>query len=187
MEILWRCFYCCTIQGVHLDKKDVPIVMEGRLALAVLIVCFWNTPQKGKLKLIIAFVFLFILIGTIIPKETRNLTSQNVSTNLNRMTDSSHPFLADMAPKYGHLLFFTFLGGMLCLLNRPRTFSFNIPILLMLAGGTELTQLYIDGRSPLVNAFMINAAGGSLGVLLVFISTVLNRKKSGFEFKPWIG
>ncbi|HQV89247.1 MAG TPA: VanZ family protein [Nitrosomonas sp.] len=36
-----------------------------------------------------------------------------------------------------------------------------------MAGGTEIAQLYIEGRTPLVSDFFIDAAGGVTGMILI--------------------
>jgi VanZ family protein len=43
----------------------------------------------------------------------------------------------------------------------------TITIILLLAGGTEIAQLYIEGRTPLVSDFFIDAGGGVAGMILI--------------------
>ncbi|MEA2060251.1 MAG: VanZ family protein, partial [Thermodesulfobacteriota bacterium] len=52
------------------------------------------------------------------------------------------------------------------LLNRESCILVYAHILL-LAGATELAQFYIDGRSPLILDFVIDAFGGFFGILLM--------------------
>lgn len=53
-------------------------------------------------------------------------------------------------------------------------------LILLLAGGTEIVQLYIDGRSPLFTDFLIDAAGGLSGIALIrLIGT--NKNTDHFE------
>jgi len=50
-------------------------------------------------------------------------------------------------------------------MNREPAILVMINILL-LAGGTEIAQFFIDGRSPLFWDFIIDATGGLSGILL---------------------
>ncbi|MDO8895029.1 VanZ family protein, partial [Nitrosomonas sp.] len=54
-----------------------------------------------------------------------------------------------------------------CLMMTKESIIHAAAIILMLAGGTEMAQLYIDGRSPLITDFFIDAAGGLLGITLI--------------------
>ena len=38
----------------------------------------------------------------------------------------------------------------------------------MIAGGTELAQFFIEGRSPLIKDFLLDACGGSTGISIIF-------------------
>jgi VanZ family protein len=54
----------------------------------------------------------------------------------------------------------------------------------LLAGGTEMAQFYIDGRSPLFWDFVIDIGGGLSGILLIELSGINKSKITNSGLKP---
>ncbi|MEA1969967.1 MAG: VanZ family protein [Thermodesulfobacteriota bacterium] len=74
--------------------------------------------------------------------------------------------------------FFVLFGLVLSMLLNRESCILVYTHILLLAGATELAQFYIDGRSPLILDFVIDAFGGLFGILLMkFFSMSMNTKK----------
>jgi len=98
---------------------------------------------------------------------------------LNEIKRGIHTLPWDLS-KVSHFCFFAAFGFILSLLlNQEPTILIMIHILL-LAGGTEMAQFYIDGRTPLFLDFVIDSAGGFSGIILIRLSGI---KKSEAELK----
>lgn len=68
--------------------------------------------------------------------------------------------------KIGHFIFFLGLGFILAMILRDRKIFDFFAVIVMLACGTELIQIYIDGRTPLFSDVLIDISGGLLGIAL---------------------
>lgn len=62
--------------------------------------------------------------------------------------------------------FFLGLGFILAMILRDRKIFDFFAVIVMLACGTELIQIYIDGRTPLFSDVLIDISGGLLGIAL---------------------
>jgi VanZ family protein len=56
----------------------------------------------------------------------------------------------------------------------------------MVAAGTELAQIYIDGRSGHLSDFFIDAAGGCLGIMIALLGQRLNNKRIKGGGNDWV-
>lgn len=71
-----------------------------------------------------------------------------------------------------------FLGfGLVLRLTASNTSTWKVlTIIIMMACGTELVQIYVDGRTPLVSDVLIDTMGGTLGVFFARIAYPFNLK-----------
>lgn len=152
----------------------------GIFAVFLLGTCFGN-GNMIILKVLLVVSFVIIIVGTTIPREMRYQVAQEVSIQLQKTSNVfQHSFSKDIA-KLGHFGFIALFGIFLCLLKGKNSFwqvMFNI---LLLAGGTEIAQIFIDGRSPLFADFFIDLAGGIFGVTLT--SLILKKKENNLAVK----
>jgi hypothetical protein len=141
-------------------------------AVFLLGTCFGNGSMI-IFKVFLVASFIAIIVGTTMPQEMRTQVSQEVSIQLQELSDAfQYGFTNDIA-KLGHFCFFALFGFLLCLTMEKGSIRQVVFILLLLAAGTELAQFYIDDRSPLVIDFFIDLAGGGCGLTL---SSLIPRK-----------
>ena len=80
----------------------------------------------------------------------------------------------------GHFFLFGLLGMLLASLlqkgpNRLFGLGASLAVLLVLAGASELIQLFIEGRHPLWRDFMIDCVGGITGMSLLLVIRLLSQ------------
>lgn len=118
-------------------------------------------------RLLLVFMIFFIVAGTSIPGEIKQEVSDDVMTQI---SVGSEQFITNIPfdlSKAWHFGFFILLGVLLgWVMAGTSLFSIMI-VALMVAGGTELAQLYIEGRTALITDFFLDASGGILGLILI--------------------
>jgi len=142
------------------------LVSWGLFAFYFLSSCLSSGNGMIVLKVLLMAFFVVIIIGTTMPQEVRNKISHEVSSQIQKTDNVFKPGFSIDPAKSGHFLFFTLFGGALFLLKGKDSLWGVVFNLLLLAGGTELAQFFIDGRSPLITDFYIDMAGGTLGITL---------------------
>lgn len=119
------------------------------------------------IRLLLISIFISIIAGIALPGDIKNQVLNDVKTLIdNRSFKVAIPW--DLS-KIWHLSFFFLFGTILCVMMKKKSIIQTVMIVLMLATGTELTQLYIEGRTALLRDCLINAVGGIFGVILVEI------------------
>ena len=111
--------------------------------------------------------FIVIIAGISLPGDLKNQVSDEVKIQIDAESESFKTAIPWDLSKVWHFCFFFLFGLVLCLMMTKDSTIQVVAIILMLAGGTEMAQLYIDGRSPLITDFFIDAAGGIAGVILI--------------------
>ena len=134
--------------------------------------CFLNGKKKVALRVMLILAFITIIIGTTMPADIKAQVSNGVQSQI-------HAIPWDLS-KVGHFCFFALFGIVLSLLLNLESVIPVMVNILLLAGGTEIAQLFIDGRSPLLLDFFIDAAGGLSGVILIKLSG-MKKSKPGLE------
>ncbi|MBU1698333.1 MAG: VanZ family protein [Proteobacteria bacterium] len=143
------------------------LTLWGVFSLFLLGSCFFNGKKTIVLQAVLVIAFIAILIGTTMPADMKNQVSNEVKSQIHATSDVFENAVPWDLSKVGHFCFFALFGFILSLLmNREPVILVMINIFL-LAGGTEIAQFFIDGRSPLFWDFIIDAAGGLSGILLV--------------------
>lgn len=122
------------------------------------------------IRLLLISVFISIIAGITLPGDMKNQVSSDVRIQLD--SESFKATIPWDLSKVWHFCFFFLFGLILSAMLDKASIPQGIIMILLLAGGTELTQLYIEGRTPLVSDFFIDAAGGIVGMVLtgIFIS-----------------
>ena len=96
---------------------------------------------------------------------------ESILYQIESQLDTVIPAFRDIAlwdlTKAWHACIFFLLGVALCWMMKKVPLTQLMAIILMMAAGTEIVQLYIDGRTPLVSDFFIDATGGLAGIALV--------------------
>ena len=127
---------------------------------------FTGPGRAISLKIPLTIAFILIITGTTMPGSMRTGISQNIAANIAIARGSSGTATAVNISKYGHFIFFLFFGSLLYCLTREDPLVHVILTIVMLAGGTEMIQFFIDGRTPLFTDFFIDLSGGVCGLIL---------------------
>lgn len=117
-----------------------------------------------RVSLLVAMIS--ILAGTTVPSDIKIALLDEVKTQINAESDTFKETIPWDLDKAGHVFFFFLLGLILRAMMANGSIFQIIAVVLMLAAGTEITQLYIEGRTPLPNDFYIDAAGAATGIAL---------------------
>ncbi|MBU1341546.1 MAG: VanZ family protein [Proteobacteria bacterium] len=146
-------------------KKSI-LALWGIFAVFLLGSCFLQGGRQLILQVMLVLAFVAIIVGTTMPADMKLQVSNQIETQFHATSN----VLEDQIPwdlsKVGHFCFFAVFGLVLSLLLRQKPVLVVMIHLLLLAGGTELAQFFIDGRTPLFWDFGIDAAGGLLGIIL---------------------
>lgn len=124
------------------------------------------------LRLLLVFAFAFIIIGTTLPGDVKNQVSDEVLTQLHAQSEPHKTTILWDLSKVWHFCSFFLFGLIICLMMTQESLTQVTIVIVLLAGGTELAQLYIDGRTPLVTDFFIDAAGGIAGMILIWFAKI---------------
>ncbi|MBX3617147.1 VanZ family protein [Nitrosomonas sp.] len=107
-----------------------------------------------------------ILAGTTVPSDIKISLLDEVKTQIHAESDTFKEMIPWDLDKVGHVFFFFLLGLIIRVTMADGSIFQIIAVVLMLAAGTEITQLYIEGRTPLPSDFYIDIAGAAAGIVL---------------------
>ncbi len=133
------------------------------------------------IRLLLISVFIFIIAGITLPGDIKNQVSSDVSVQLDSQSESFKAVIPWDLSKVWHFFFFFLFGLILFAMLDKASILQGIVMILLLAGGTELTQLYIEGRTPLVSDFFIDAAGGIAGMILTGLVSIKKNVTHTFD------
>lgn len=158
-------------KGYTWVKKGV-LFSWGVFGIFLLVSCFLNGSNVAVLRILLTVSFIVIVFGTVMPGEVKTQVSQEMSSQLQNSSNIFKHVLPEDLPKLGHFVFFAVFGLMLSLLLKQTPFFIVLLHILMAAGGTEMAQFFIDGRTALLTDFLIDTSGGLAGLgLVLFFST----------------
>lgn len=132
--------------------------------------CLIGKKQSIFLRLLLVCAFISILAGTTLPGKLKNQVSDEVKTHIHTQSEQTKNTMTWDLSKIWHFCLFFLFGLILCLMMTQERLSRMIFAILSLAAGTELAQLYIEGRTPLIIDFFIDAAGGIFGLILILLT-----------------
>lgn len=129
-------------------------------------------------RFLLVSAFIAIIAGTTLPGDMKNQVSNEVKIQIDAESESFKTVIPWDLSKVWHLGFFFLFGLILSAMTKKEPILQTMTIILLLAGGTEIAQLYIEGRTPLVSDFFIDAAGGVTGMILIraFVSNQHDNK-----------
>jgi VanZ family protein len=144
------------------------------------------------IKLLLVLTVAAIVVGTTIPgrfkndlrddllQEARSSTT-SVQQTVKEMMVAEHirPFKLPKVDitKLAHFFLFALLALLLLLTNPGISVKQLLLNLFLVACSTELIQLYVESRSPLIRDVVIDMAGGGMTVILWYLTMV--RKRTG--------
>lgn len=158
----------------YLWVKAGILSLWGVFSIFLLRACFLHGQKQRVLQVMLFLALVAIIIGTTLPGEMRNQVSNEVKSQIQATGEVFKKTTGEVfkqkvswdLSKVGHFCFFAVFGLILAfLMNR----KFVLPVLihiLLLAGGTEMAQFFVDGRTPLLRDFAIDAAGGLSSIIL---------------------
>ncbi|SFE64031.1 VanZ family protein [Nitrosomonas sp. Nm166] len=151
----------------YLWIREVILFSWGAFFLLLVGSCLFAEKRSVLFRVLLASAFVSIVIGTSLPGYMKESVLHQIESQI----DTANPVFRNLAPwdltKVWHACIFFLLGVALCWMMKKVPFTQIMVIILMMAAGTEIVQLYIDGRTPLVSDFFIDAAGGLAGIALV--------------------
>lgn len=143
-------------------------------------------------KMLLVLTVVAIVAGTTIPgrfkndlrddllDETRSYTT-SVQETVKEVLVAEHVRPFDLPKvditKLAHFFLFALLTLLLLLTNPEISVKLLLLNLFLVACSTELIQLYVEGRSPLIRDVVIDMAGGGMTVVLWYLTMV--RKRTG--------
>ncbi len=159
----------------YLWAKKIILFSWGAFFLLLVGSCLFAEKRSPLFRLILMSAFISIVIGTSLPGYMKTTVMYEVEAQM----DEISPTFTDIVPmdlsNLWHAGIFFLLGLILGLMMKQASLIQIIAIIMMMAGGTEIVQLYIDGRTPQISDFLIDSAGGLAGIMLI---RLLNRNKA---------
>ena len=160
--------------------RNIILFSWGAFFLLLTGSCLFAEKRSMLFRVLLASAFISIIVGTSLPGNMKDSVSHQIEMQI----DTDSPAFKTIIPwdlsKVWHVCFFFLLGLILCLMLKKQPATQVMAIILMMAGGTEIVQLYIDGRTPLLTDFFIDAAGGIAGMALI---RLLGMTKNAEYFK----
>ncbi len=136
------------------------------LFLLLLGTCLSVSHHTPLVRLALTAAFASIIIGTTLPGKIKNQLSDEVTTQIQAESQSFKAIIPWDLSKVWHVAVF-FLLGMALKATMKQPWFAHLFIMILLATGTELAQLFISNRSPLVSDVLIDVAGGFGGQILM--------------------
>jgi len=166
---------------VYIGTQKVVLFLWAVFGLVFISAFFVRTRKSTLLKVVLGLAFAGIIIGTTMPAGIKNKIIKEVKAGAEFMEETIVPTdkqkILWQPDKIGHFCFFAMFGFILiCMLEQDAGFTALVYIL-MVAAGTELVQIYIDGRSGCLSDFLIDAAGGCLGITIAVLDQSLKNKR----------
>jgi hypothetical protein len=151
---------------VYTYFKIIILVTWGVYFLFLLGPCFFNDKNNFVIRIMLLLVFILIIIGISIPAEMKTQISDFVNGLINSLGIVFGEDFTWDPPKVGHFFFFFLLGLVFSLLQKHESDTMVIINILLIAGASEIVQLFIDGRSFLLWDVMIDLNGALYGFIL---------------------
>jgi VanZ family protein len=169
--------YSVSETQTYLWIRNIILFSWGTFFLLLVGSCLFADKKSVLFRVLLASTFISIVIGTSLPGYVKTSVMYQIETQI----DETGPAFRNVVPwdltKVWHFCIFFSLGLILGLMLKKQPFVQTMTIILMMAGGTEIVQLYIDGRTPLITDFFIDSAGGIVGILLVRLFS-MNKKNN---------
>lgn len=139
----------------------------GLFAVFLLGSVLYRGRRKIVLQVLLTAVFAAILAGAVMPADMKARVSDRIEHRVVAVVDILQPVVSGHIAGIGHFAFFLVFGAFLAQVPGQRPWLAALGYVLMAAGGSEMAQAFIDGRSPFPTDFLIDAAGGLTGIFAV--------------------
>ncbi len=159
--------YPVHVNQAYIGARDTILFAWGAFFLLLAGSCLFIRGKTIFFRVLLLATFITIVAGISLSGDLKNQVSDEVKIQIDAESESFKNAIPWDLSKVWHFCFFFLFGLVLCLMMTKDPAIQAAAIILMLAGGTELVQLYIDGRSPLITDFFIDVAGGLLGIMLI--------------------
>lgn len=159
--------YPVHVNQAYIGARDTILFAWGAFFLLLAGSCLFIRGKTVFFRALLLATFIVIIAGISLPGDLKNQVSDEIKIQIDAESESFKTAIPWDLSKVWHFCFFFLFGLVLCLMMTKEPIIQVAVIILMLAGGTEMVQLYIDGRSPLITDFFIDAAGGLLGIILI--------------------
>lgn len=160
---------------IYLWAMNILLFSWAGFFLLIVGSCLVAEKRSMMFRAVVTAAFISIVIGTSLPGYLKTGVIYTVEAQI----DDISPVINKMMPwelsKLWHACAFFLLGSALALMIKKAPISQVMTTVLMMAAGTEIMQLFIDGRTPLVSDVFIDAAGGFVGIYFI---RHLQRKQS---------
>ena len=147
--------------------KRTILAAWGIFAGAMLCVLVWRGKGNKAVLVFLAVLLAGILAGAVMPSKMKNGITGRTRIYIVEHVEWVEPFVAGNVAKIAHFACFLMLGAALILIVGKDARVSAVLYILMTAGGTEMAQFFIEKRSPLPGDFIIDTAGGVVGILLI--------------------
>ncbi len=154
--------------NIYLWAKGTILASWALFALFLIGSCMYYGKKVIVLQIFLVFVFIAIIAATTISGDLKMRILNGIKSLVHGL-----PFNLS---KTGHFCFFALFGLVLSIfLDHGLFFTVMLNILLV-AGGTELAQFFIDGRTPMMWDFLIDSSGGLTGMALCRLFYLFNQE-----------
>lgn len=159
-------------------SRDIILYTWGGFFMVLIGSCFYTQRKKLLLHFLLISFFAAIIIGVSLPGDIKTFIFENIDIQI----DNANPLFSPISvlpwdlSKVGHFVFFLGFGLVLRLTASDTSTWKVLTIIVMMACGTELIQIYIDRRTPLLSDVLIDTMGGTLGVFFASIAFAFNPK-----------
>ena len=151
--------------------KRTVLAAWGLFAGAVLSVLVWRGKRNKTVLVLLAVLFAGILAGAVMPSKMKNGITGRTRIYIVEHVEWLEPVVAGNVEKIGHFVCFLMLGAVLLLIVGKDGRFPAVLYILMIAGGTEMAQFFIENRSPFISDFLIDTAGGVAGLSLISLKS----------------
>lgn len=170
--------------------KRVVLLLWALFGFVFVISFFFLTRRSTLLNVVLGLAFAGIIIGTTMPSGMKNQIIKKVKAGAafakETIVSADKQEIPWQPDKVGHFCLFALFGYILIsVLEQDAGFT-ALVYTLMVAAGTELAQIYIDGRSGHLSDFFIDAAGGCLGIMIALLGQRLNNKRIKGGGNDWV-
>jgi len=146
--------------------KIIILVIWAIYFIILLGPCFINIKNNIVIRITLVLVFILIIIGVTIPSDMKFQITDYANELINSLGVVSEGYFTLDLAKIGHFFFFFLFGLVFSLLQKDESDTMVIINILLLAGSTEIMQLFIDGRSFLLWDVIIDLNGAFYGFIL---------------------
>lgn len=151
---------------VYIYFKIIVLTAWGVYLVLLLGPCFINEKNNFVIRIILVLVFILIIIGVTIPSDMKFQITDYANELINSLGVVSEGYFTLDLAKIGHFFFFFLFGLVFSFLQKDESDTMVITNIVLLAGSTEIMQLFIDGRSFLLWDIIIDLNGALYGFIL---------------------